>query len=101
MRFPRQLLNMTYPLTYRHEFARIRAEYSKRRPQYPLPPDWPGDRNIQGLVEMAIPLFIFAATVCRFIGDPKWDPEERLATVLRYQTTSQASKLDKTYLPIL
>ena len=52
---------------------------------------------------MAVPLFIFAATVCRFVGDPRgsWDPEGRLATVLKYQTISQASKLDRTYLPVL
>jgi hypothetical protein len=50
---------------------------------------------------MAIPLFIFATTVCRFIGDLRWDPEERLATVLRYQTAGQASQLDRTYLPVL
>jgi hypothetical protein len=85
----------------RHEFARIRAEHSKRRPQYPLPPDWPGDGNIQALVQIAIPLFIFASTICRFVADPRWDPKKRLNTILESQTASQASKLDRTYLPIL
>jgi len=51
---------------------------------------------------MAIPLFIFAATVCRFIKDRKCGPpEEQLAKVLQYQTRSQESKLDATYLPVL
>ena len=51
---------------------------------------------------MAVPLFIFAATVCRFVEDRRiWDPERQLATVLEYQTTSQASQLDRTYLPVL
>jgi hypothetical protein len=85
----------------RHEFAMIRAENSRRKPPYPLSADWPGDGNIQTLVEMAIPLFIFAATVCRFIADPKWNPKKRLKSILEYQTASQASKLDRTYLPIL
>jgi hypothetical protein len=40
-------------------------------------------------------------TVCRFIGDPRWEPKKRLATILKYQTVSQASKLDRTYLPVL
>jgi hypothetical protein len=85
----------------RHEFARIRAEHSKRRPQYLLPPDWPGDANIQALVKIAVPLFIFASTMCRFVADPRWDPKKRLKTILDFQTASQASKLDRTYLPIL
>ena len=78
----------------KHELTRIRADRS-------LTIDWPGERNIQALVEMAVPLFIFAATVCRFVGDPRWDPKKRLAIILESQTASQASKLDRTYLPIL
>jgi hypothetical protein len=86
----------------KHELAKIRDDHNRPLPPHRwLPSDWPGEGNIQSLVNMAIPLFIFAATVCRFIGDPRWDPEERLATVLRYQTNSQASKFDRTYLPIL
>jgi hypothetical protein len=86
----------------RHEFMRIRAEYSKRSPQHQLSADWPGDENIQILVKMAIPLFIFAATVCRFVADPiKGNPKKRLSAILEYQTASQASKFDRTYLPIL
>jgi len=51
---------------------------------------------------MAIPLFIFAVTVCRFIKDRKCGPpEEQLAKILKYQTRSQESKLDVTYLLVL
>jgi hypothetical protein len=86
----------------RHEFVRIRSEYSKRSPQRLLSADWPGDGNIQTLVKMAIPLFIFAATVCRFVADPiKGNPKKRLGAILEYQTASQASILDRTYLPVL
>jgi hypothetical protein len=53
------------------------------------------------LVEIAIPLFIFAATVCRFVADERWDPQEQLENVLKYQIASQASNLDRTYQPIL
>jgi hypothetical protein len=50
---------------------------------------------------MAIPSFIFAATVCRFIKDRKCgEPEEQLAKIIQYQTKSQESKLDATYLPV-
>jgi hypothetical protein len=54
---------------------------------------------------MAVPLFIFAATVCRFIGDRAWsDPAGQLAKILEYQTRSLGSEIDKldaTYRPIL
>jgi hypothetical protein len=84
------------------EFAKIRDDCNcSRTPDSSLLLDWPGDRTIQALAKMATPLFIFAATVCRFVGDHRWDPEEQLATVLKYQTTSQASTLDRTYLPVL
>ena len=49
----------------------------------------------------AIPLLIFAATACRSIGDLNWDSEDQLRIVLTFQTSSQADKLDQTYLPIL
>jgi hypothetical protein len=85
------------------ELARIRDEYNRSSLDPLLPQDWPSDRKIQSLAAIAVPLFIFAATVCRFVGDPTWgwDPNGRLATVLKYQTTNQASKLDQTYLPVL
>ena len=66
----------------------------------PLDDDWPGDKVLEILAEMAVPLFIFAATICRFVGDRRWDPKKRLAAILKHPA-SQASKLDRTYLPIL
>ena len=78
----------------RHELAGIRVLRN-------LPLDWPGEGKIQALVEMAVPLFIYAATACRFIGDTRGNPKRRLETILQYQTSHQVSKLDKTYLPIL
>ena len=50
---------------------------------------------------MAVPLFIFAATICRFVGDSKGNPRTRLKQVLDFQTSNQISKLEMTYLPIL
>ncbi|KAF2185167.1 vegetative incompatibility protein HET-E-1 [Zopfia rhizophila CBS 207.26] len=70
------------------------------RKQRSLSPDWPAKSQIQALVQMAIPLFIFAATACRYIGDERDNPRKRLDVVLKYQET-KVSKLDRTYLPIL
>ncbi|KAF2194571.1 vegetative incompatibility protein HET-E-1, partial [Zopfia rhizophila CBS 207.26] len=76
-----------------HELGEIRMQKS-------LSSDWPTKDQIQRLVQMAIPLFIFAATVCRYIGSKGSDPEEYLNKVLEYQK-STFSQLDQTYLPIL
>jgi hypothetical protein len=91
---PRTIITEDISAYFQHELENIRHSRS-------LPVDWPGQGNIQTLVEMAVPLFIFAATVCRFVRDPRWNPKTRLATILEYQTTSQASRLNGTYLPVL
>lgn len=84
------------------EFGKIKDDYNcSHPPDFSLPSDWPGEKNIQLLTAMAVPLFIFAATTCRFVGDSRWNPQDRLGAVLEFQTASQASKFDKTYLPIL
>jgi hypothetical protein len=86
------------------ELSKIKEEYNDiHSSDFCLPSGWPGDETIRTLTSMAVPLFIFAATVCRFVGDRKWDwnPDGRLSTVLEYQTISQASRLDRTYLPVL
>jgi hypothetical protein len=96
------ILHKISQATIEHDIsAFLHYALTKIRVDRSLTSDWPGQENIKALVEMAVPLFIFAATVCRFVGDPRWDPKKRLAAILEYQTASQASKLDRTYLPIL
>jgi hypothetical protein len=92
---PRHTIEHDITAFLKHELGKIRDEHDS------LPSNWPGEKNLQALVDMAIPLFIFAATVCRFVGDRNWDPEEQLRIILTYQTASQASNLDRTYRPIL
>lgn len=64
-----------------------------------LPVDWPGDRNLESLVTISVPLFIFAATICRLFEDPHWDPEDSLTEILSHK--NDEFKLDGTYLPVL
>ena len=66
-----------------------------------LPDNWPGKENVQTLATMAVPLFIFAATICRFIGDGRWDPDTQLKAVLEYKNAGQEDQLDRTYQPVL
>lgn len=86
-----------------HELSMVRDDFNKSvHPNRHLPANWPDQASVQSLTRMAVPLFIFAATVCRFINDRKCgQPEDQLAKVLKYETRSQASKLDATYLPVL
>ncbi|KAJ6258219.1 Vegetative incompatibility protein [Drechslerella dactyloides] len=78
----------------KHELPDIHEELSP-------PQKWPGDGRVRRLVGMSVPLFIYAATLCRFIGDENWDPEERIQGILEYQSDCQLSQLQRTYLPIL
>jgi hypothetical protein len=63
--------------------------------------DWPGDEVLQALVDMAVPLFIVAATVHRYVADPNFNPQERLEEVLRFQRIGQLEPMEQTYLPVL
>ncbi|KAF3930207.1 hypothetical protein ABW20_dc0102641 [Dactylellina cionopaga] len=66
-----------------------------------LPADWPGNGNMQIITEITVPLFISAATVCRFIGDTKFPAQSRLNAVLESHNMAFASKYDKTYIPVI
>ncbi|KAF7503298.1 hypothetical protein GJ744_004020 [Endocarpon pusillum] len=76
-----------------HELSAIRQARS-------LSPNWPTKEQVQALVELAVPLFIFAATVCRYVGTKGGVPERYLDKGLQYRKAT-FSQLDRTYLPVL
>ncbi|KAF2834198.1 HET-domain-containing protein [Patellaria atrata CBS 101060] len=90
----KQTIEHDIRLFLEHELGEIQQQRS-------LSPNWPSKAQMQALAELAIPLFIFAATVCRYIGDQRDNPKKRLEAVLQYQSVTHVSKLDRTYLPIL
>lgn len=49
---------------FEHQFSKLREEEEQI-----LPADWPDDKALNILVERTIPLFISAATICRFLRD--------------------------------
>lgn len=77
----------------------LKHNLEKTKEQRSLSENWIGDADVQTLVKMSVPLFIFAATVCRVFEDYDLDPVKSLAKILAYQ--SEESKLDGTYLPVL
>lgn len=64
-----------------------------------LPQDWPGVTKIATLVTMSVPLFIYAATMCRVLEDHDLDPQQCLDDCFNYK--AEESKLDAIYLPVL
>ena len=89
----RQTIQHDIRVYFEHELARVQEE---RR----LSSGWPRQDQVEALVEQAVPLFIFAATACRYIGDQRDNPRKRLEIILEYRNM-KVSKLDATYLPIL
>ncbi|KAH8896438.1 vegetative incompatibility protein HET-E-1 [Thozetella sp. PMI_491] len=87
------------------ELARICKEHNEEAfDDILLPSDWP-DQHIDALVRLAIPLFIYAATICRFLEDRSLcDPAGQLEKLLDSQKKAHHSEevdLDRVYLPIL
>lgn len=72
---PRSTIEHDIRLFLEHELGVIRKEHT-------LPAGWPAQVQIQTLVELSVPLFIYAATVCRYIGADFSDPEDYLNNVL-------------------
>lgn len=67
-----------------------------------LDKEWPGPEKIQTLVAMSNKLFIFAATICRFINESNLgSPAVLLEEVLKYQTKTTIHAFGPTYLPVL
>ncbi|KAI9778094.1 MAG: hypothetical protein M1839_008398 [Geoglossum umbratile] len=91
---PERTIGHDITLFLEHQLGEIREQRS-------LSADWPGRDQIQALANMAIPLFIFTATVCRYIADRRDNPRKHLEVILQYQSATHVSKLDRTYPPIL
>ncbi|KAM0361993.1 hypothetical protein ACHAPK_011589 [Fusarium culmorum] len=99
---PAQIVEHDIVVFLNDEFKKIRHDFNMTvSDERKLPLDWPGRPTVQSLAQMAVPLFIFAATVCRFIGDRRRSPQRRLQTVLGHGKRSHGSQLDQTYAPIL
>ncbi|THC87338.1 hypothetical protein EYZ11_013216 [Aspergillus tanneri] len=78
----------------------LQDRFAKIKHDRKISQDWPGDDVLQDLVRISIPLFISAATVCRYIENSKLEPKSRLAELLKDQA-KYVSRMDKTYLPVL
>jgi hypothetical protein len=91
---PNPVIEHDIRLFLEYKFSAIQKKRS-------LPLHWPGNENLERLVKMAVPSFIFAATICRFVGDRRWRPEKRLEAILEDPTASSGSEIERTYSPVL
>ncbi|KAI1741485.1 hypothetical protein F4680DRAFT_66278 [Xylaria scruposa] len=101
---PESIIRRDICLFFENELDIIKHEYNHlvSGTHRQLPAAWPDGSDMQALVQMANPLFIFAATICRFVADRRYgNPDKNLQEVLRHRTGSQESKLDNTDRPIL
>jgi hypothetical protein len=90
---PRRMIKHDIRLFLEHELGVIREERK-------LASDWPTKQQILALVELAVPLFIYAATMCQSVGSKGGSPTALLNKILQYQKAT-SSQLDRTYLPVL
>jgi WD40 repeat protein len=66
--------------------------------------NWPSNEDIDSLGNLADVLFVFAATVVRFVDTPRHDPRSRLEIMLAHREGNFASPyhfLDQLYLQVL
>lgn len=83
----------------RHRFRDIRSNFDLESYDDSLPALWPSEEDQSALVHLALPLFIFASTVCRYISES--EAAERLKQVLQQPTSGLLSQLQTLYEPIL
>jgi hypothetical protein len=107
---PRTIVDADISTYFQAQFAKIRSDS-----EY-LDGGWPGDKTIDDLVQKADGLFIYAATVCRFINAHKehWSPQGLLEVFIPDQKSgdvrnrayeipsgSPTAELDTVYLRVL
>lgn len=82
-------------------FLAFRKQYKAPLSEARLDDGWPGKKDLKALVDMAVPLFIVAATIHRFVTDEHYNPKDQLRKVLEFRGTGNLKQMEQTYLPVL
>ncbi|KAJ5724568.1 hypothetical protein N7493_006296 [Penicillium malachiteum] len=83
-------------LFLRHRLSQIRETDPELRST-----NWPTDDTIEKLVTKSVPLFIYAETVCLFIGDGGQQPQLSLDVILRSKEAPHEDQLGSMYQAVL
>ncbi|KAH7202690.1 uncharacterized protein BKA55DRAFT_600552 [Fusarium redolens] len=99
-KIPQLIIEHDISVFLRHEFTNICNRFNKvAEEELKLLVHWPGESNLEKLIMAAVPFFIFAATLCRFVNDSYLgSPNELLQSVLYHTSNGYALNLDMTYL---
>ncbi|KAJ3493988.1 hypothetical protein NLG97_g4368 [Lecanicillium saksenae] len=102
---PQDVIGKDISTFLKHELDNIRNVFNASVPPHRhLGAHWPSLADIQKITKLAIPLFIFAATVCRFVADRRFGiPTELLKEICEFQPGDvlELDQLDATYMPVL
>ncbi|KAB8230209.1 WD40 repeat domain-containing protein [Aspergillus alliaceus] len=92
------ILHQIERLTIEHDILIfLRQKLNRIRDDYKLPQDWPGDKNFKALVDVAVPLFIYAATIYRFLNCNRELLGDRLQAILSSHSSDRIEKIDSEY----
>ncbi|KAH7014279.1 uncharacterized protein B0I36DRAFT_425768 [Microdochium trichocladiopsis] len=86
------------------ELKTIRDDFNSMvaSPQLRLSDTWPSPGDADRLVNMAVPLFIFAATIVRFLSDTRsGGPQKKMSVIFEPRVLAAENKLIATYQPVL
>ncbi|KAL2793214.1 hypothetical protein BJX66DRAFT_232419 [Aspergillus keveii] len=84
--------------TIEHDISVFFRERLQRiRDNHGLEKSWPGEKSFKALEDMAVPLFIYAATIYRFLDCEGEMPTERLQAILSPSSSDQMEKVDGEY----
>lgn len=102
-RIPESMIWRDISIFLRHELRDIKTEYNRSVDEHRrVTSDWPSDSTVKRLIDVAFPLFIYAATICRFIRDRTHGrPDKLLTDVLETPNENSTSKPGEAYLPVL
>jgi hypothetical protein len=99
---PRETIEQDINAYIRDEFSKIREKFNADAPIEIRPGhDWPDSQTFQILVDMASPLFIVAATVCRYVSGGRSNTRRSLDNILKSRRVGTLSQMEPAYLPVL
>ncbi|KAJ5622611.1 hypothetical protein N7528_005843 [Penicillium herquei] len=97
------IVELDISVFFRHEFAKIREDFNlMAADELKLTPNWPSQTELEKLTITSFPLFISAATICRFVSD--WHlggPRELLQKALETTRDVHTSRLSGFYSLVL
>lgn len=98
---PDEDIRQDISIVLKFQLGQIRDNYNLTNPGFLS--DWPSESLVKELVDVSVPLFIAAATACRFIGNRRKGGPKKLALefMQRHRQLGKMNHLARIYLPVL